>query len=119
MRSTTRSAGSSRPRTCRPRRSSSERRESLTKLSEILLKRETIEKEQFERLLDGATEAEVFGDEAPLVIDKIPPAIADAPPERAGREAPAPAAASRLRHRRVTPLTDSDVAIGGVQSGSP
>ena len=68
----------------------SERRESLTKLSEILLKRETIEKEQFERLLDGATEAEVFGDEAPLVIDKLPPAIAEAPPERAGREAPRP-----------------------------
>ena len=68
----------------------SQRRESLTKLSEILLKRETIEKEQFERLLDGATEAEVFGDEAPLVIDKLPPAIADAAPERAGREAPRP-----------------------------
>ena len=67
----------------------SSRRESLTKLSEILLKRETIEKEQFERLLDGATEAEVFGDEAPLVIDKLP-AIAEAPPERAGREAPRP-----------------------------
>ena len=79
----------------------SQRRESLTKLSEILLKRETIEKEQFERLLDGATEAEVFGDEAPLVIDKLPPAIADAPPERAGREATAPAAAPRLRHRRI------------------
>ena len=68
----------------------SERREALTKLSEILLKRETIEKEQFERLLDGATEAEVFGDEAPLAIDKLPPAIADAVPERAGREAPRP-----------------------------
>jgi cell division protease FtsH len=65
------------------------RRESLTKLSEVLLKRETIEKEQFERLLDGATEAEVFGDEAPLVIDTLP-AIAEAPPERAGREAPRP-----------------------------
>jgi cell division protease FtsH len=67
----------------------SNRREALTKLSEVLLKRETIEKEQFERLLDGATESEVFGDEAPLVIDKLP-AIAEAPPERAGREAPRP-----------------------------
>jgi cell division protease FtsH len=66
-----------------------DRRESLTKLSEVLLKRETIEKEQFERLLDGATEAEVFGAEAPLVIDKLP-AITEAPPERAGREAPRP-----------------------------
>ena len=67
----------------------SNRRDALTKLSEILLKRETIEKEQFERLLDGATEAEVFGDEAPLVIDKLP-AIAETPPERSGREAPRP-----------------------------
>jgi cell division protease FtsH len=65
------------------------RREALTKLSEVLLKRETIEKEQFERLLDGATEAEVFGDEAPLVVDTLP-AIAEAQPERAGREAPRP-----------------------------
>ena len=40
--------------------------------------------------LDGATEAEVFGDEAPLVIDKLPPVITDAAPERAGREAPRP-----------------------------
>jgi cell division protease FtsH len=67
----------------------SSRRDALTKLSEILLKRETIEKEQFERLLDGATEAEVFGDEAPLVPDKVP-AIAETPAERSGREAPRP-----------------------------
>jgi len=67
----------------------SQRREALTKLSEVLLKRETIEKEQFERLLDGATEAEVFGDEAPVVIDKLP-AIAELPAERSGREAPRP-----------------------------
>src|ERR1700722_13415134 len=64
-------------------------RESLAVLSEILVKRETIEKEKFERLLDGATEAEVFGDEAPLVVDTLP-AIAEAQPERAGREAPRP-----------------------------
>src|SRR6204780_1789339 len=60
-------------------------RDSLEKLSEVLLKRETIEKAQFEALLDGATEAEVFGDEAPLVVDTLP-AIAEAQPERAGRE---------------------------------
>jgi cell division protease FtsH len=40
-------------------------RESLEKLSEILIKRETIEKEQFEALLDGRSEADVFGAEAP------------------------------------------------------
>src|ERR1700748_1893240 len=41
------------------------RRDALEKLSEILIKRETIEKEQFERLLDGATEQDVFGSGAP------------------------------------------------------
>jgi cell division protease FtsH len=40
-------------------------RESLQKLSDILIKRETIEKEQFEALLDGSSEADVFGAEAP------------------------------------------------------
>ncbi len=35
--------------------------ESFQKLSEILIKRETIEKEQFEALLQGQTEDEVFG----------------------------------------------------------
>jgi cell division protease FtsH len=38
---------------------------SLQKLSDILVKRETIEKEQFEALLEGRTEEEVFGAEAP------------------------------------------------------
>jgi cell division protease FtsH len=64
-------------------------RESLQKLSEILIKRETIEKEQFEALLDGGTEEEVFGAEAP------PPPEVPIPPsagaERApGREGPRP-----------------------------
>src|SRR5207248_11486327 len=60
---------------------------SLAKLSEILVKRETIEREQFEALLDGQTEAEVFGAEAPPPPEvPIPPT----PAERAGREGPRP-----------------------------
>jgi cell division protease FtsH len=39
-----------------------ERRESLKTISEILLKRETIEREEFEALLAGKTEEEVFDD---------------------------------------------------------
>jgi cell division protease FtsH len=63
-------------------------RDSLSKLSEILIKRETIEKEQFEALLSGQTEEEVFGAEAPPPPEvPIPPA---APAERPGREAPRP-----------------------------
>ena len=77
-------------------------RESLDKLSEILIKRETIEKEQFEALLDGGTEEDVFGAEAPP-----PPAVPVLPPEppsasrRTRRAAPAAAAGPRRRHGRV------------------
>jgi len=63
-----------------------ERRDALSKLSEILIKRETIEKDQFEALLDGRSEEDVFGAEAPA-----PPAIpeiAGSPAER--RDAPRP-----------------------------
>jgi cell division protease FtsH len=62
-------------------------RASLEKLSEVLVKRETIEKLEFEALLDGQTEEEVFGAEAP------PPPEVPMPPaqgERAGRDAPRP-----------------------------
>jgi cell division protease FtsH len=62
-------------------------RGSLAKLSEILVKRETIEKLEFEALLDGGTEEEVFGAEAPPPPEvPIPPAQG----ERAGRDAPRP-----------------------------
>jgi cell division protease FtsH len=63
-------------------------RPELEKLSEILIKRETIEKEQFEALLAGQTEQEVFGAAAPPPPEvPIPPAT----PERApGREGPRP-----------------------------
>jgi cell division protease FtsH len=62
-------------------------RESLEKLSEILIKRETIEREQFVALLQGGTEEEVFGAEAPPPPQvPLPPASAERAP---GRE-PAP-----------------------------
>ena len=63
-------------------------RESLAKLSEILIKRETIEREQFEALLDGGTEQDVFGAEAPPPPEvPLPPAPAERAP---GREGPRP-----------------------------
>ncbi len=66
----------------------SSHRASLEKLSEILIKRETIEKEQFEALLAGGSEEDVFGAEAPPPPEvPVPPAS----PERApGRDAPRP-----------------------------
>jgi len=65
----------------------STRRESLEQLSEILIKRETIEREQFMALLQGSTEEEVFGAEAPP-----PPQVPLPPgtPERAPGREPAP-----------------------------
>src|SRR5215211_6703466 len=66
-----------------------EHRESLTTISEILLKRETIEREEFEALLAGKTEAEVFGADEPTggspERPELPPAA-----DRAGREVPRP-----------------------------
>jgi cell division protease FtsH len=59
----------------------------LEKISEILVKRETIEKEEFLALLDGKNEVEVFGSEEPPAPElPIPPTPADRP----GREAPRP-----------------------------
>jgi cell division protease FtsH len=65
----------------------SEHKEDLNKISEVLVKRETIEKEEFLALLDGKSEQEVFGAEEPPAPElPIPPTPADRP----GREAPRP-----------------------------
>jgi hypothetical protein len=54
----------------------------LHKLSAILIERETIDREQFERLLAGDSEEQVFPEEAPAV----PPA----PPEEEKKRLPKP-----------------------------
>ncbi|UUY03412.1 ATP-dependent zinc metalloprotease FtsH [Svornostia abyssi] len=65
-----------------------EHREQLVRISELLVKRETIEKGEFEALIDGRPEEEVFGpDETPG--PELPPAP-PAPADRAGREGPRP-----------------------------
>jgi cell division protease FtsH len=51
-----------------------EHTEELHRLSEILIERETIDKDQFERLLAGESEAQVFPDEQPAAL---PPADAE------------------------------------------
>jgi cell division protease FtsH len=66
-----------------------EHRESLTRISEVLLKRETIEKEEFLGLLAGKSEQEVFGVEEEPTQPELPSAP-PAPADRAGREAPRP-----------------------------
>jgi cell division protease FtsH len=54
-----------------------EHREGLTKTSEILLKRETIEKDEFVALLDGKTEEDVFGPDEPSTPAPVAPTPAD------------------------------------------
>jgi cell division protease FtsH len=47
----------------------------LVSISEVLVKRETIEKHEFEALLAGKSEIEVFGEE-----ELAPPSLPEAPP---------------------------------------
>jgi cell division protease FtsH len=63
-------------------------RDKLDVTSEILLRRETIEREQFIELLEGKTEEEVFGVEEPAL--PVPPPPAPEAPERKPVPAPAP-----------------------------
>ncbi len=67
-----------------------EHRAALDVTSEILLRRETIEREEFIALLDGKSEDEVFGTEEPAL--PVPPAAAPEAPERM----PAPKTAPKL-----------------------
>jgi cell division protease FtsH len=65
-----------------------EHRDSLDLISEILVRRETIEKAEFEALLNGKTEEEVFPEEAPQLPP--PPTPADKPGQKAPRTLPRP-----------------------------
>ena len=65
-----------------------ENRRKLDLTSEILLRRETIEREQFIELLAGKTEEEVFGAEEPAL--PVPPPPTPEAPERKPAPAPAP-----------------------------
>jgi cell division protease FtsH len=66
-------------------------RESLTTISELLVKRETIESQEFEALLAGKTEEEVFGpDDTPTGTPERPelPGTADRAPGKLGLPRP-------------------------------
>src|SRR4051794_11211739 len=61
-----------------------EHRETLNTVSEILVRRETIEKAEFEALIEGQPEEDVFPEDAPT--PQIPPPAA--PVDQPGRDAP-------------------------------
>jgi cell division protease FtsH len=64
-------------------------RDKLDYVSDILLRRETIEREQFIQLLDGKSEEDVFGPDEP-VYPSPPPAPPTPEPERKPRPGPKP-----------------------------
>jgi cell division protease FtsH len=65
----------------------------LHRLSLILIERETIDKDQFERLLAGESELEVFGeDEAPATAEPEPEGEKKRKPEPKPRPFPLPGA---------------------------
>ena len=68
----------------------SERRESLTTISELLLKRETIEREEFEALLAGKEAAEVFGADDPAISGPERPELPSAADRDRGAPRPLP-----------------------------
>ena len=95
-----------------------DQREALDLTSEILLKRETIEREQFIELLDGKSEDEVFGTEEPPV-PALPPAAPEAPerkPDRAPKPLPRPGLAggtAEMRASDLPPAAASDYIASG------
>jgi cell division protease FtsH len=68
-------------------------RESLSRISEILIKRETIEATEFEALLAGSAEEAVFGTEAPPPA-QLPPSSPERAPQAHPRPIPRPGLAS-------------------------
>jgi cell division protease FtsH len=80
-----------------------EHQHDLTNISEILVKRETIEKEEFLALLDGKTDEEVFGVEEPRGPQlPAPPSPVDRPERETPRPIPRPGLAGGAAEIRAT-----------------
>jgi cell division protease FtsH len=80
-----------------------EHQRDLTKISEVLVKRETIEKEEFLALLAGKSEEEVFGIEEPAKPElPAPPTPADRTEREAPRTIPRPGLAGGTAELRAS-----------------
>ncbi len=83
----------------------------LEKISEILVKRETIEKEEFRALLDGKSEQEVFGEEESDRSElPAPPAPADRPERETPRAIPRPGLAGGTAEIRAADRERPDLS---------
>ncbi len=81
-----------------------EHRETLNTVSEILVRRETIEKAEFEALIEGQAEEDVFPEEVEGTPQLPPPATpVDAPGRDAPRTLPRPGLAGGLEARADEP----------------
>ena len=67
--------------------------EELHRLSAILIERETIDKDQFERLLAGEAEESVFPEETPAPVIEEPESETEKKPKLAPQPRPIPGAA--------------------------
>src|SRR5207302_10717464 len=84
-----------------------EKRKFLTSISEVLVKRETLEKEEFEALLAGKTEEEVFGVEEPPAPElPVPPTPAEKPERETPRPLPRPGLAGGAAELRGLDLPE-------------
>jgi cell division protease FtsH len=87
-----------------------EHRGELDMMSQLLIERETIDREEFEALLDGKDPAEVFKDK-PAVKLPSPAAVKQAPKRRPREEGePGPEGIGRVAPGSVTPMSASDRA---------
>ena len=96
-----------------------EHRESLTTISELLLKRETIESDEFEALLAGKSEEEVFGPDDMPTGTGTPerpelPSAADRAAGKLGLPRPGP---RRRRRRGARPRAAREARAGLAQPG--
>jgi cell division protease FtsH len=84
-----------------------ERREKLDRLSKLLLEYETIERDQFEALLAGASEEDVFGAPEPEQQPPAPPVEAERRPvpESRPRPQPRPGLAAEMHGKGPKPPT--------------
>ena len=83
-----------------------EHRDRLDSIAKVLVRRETIEKEQFEKLLAGVSEEDVFGPDEPVVPERevagVPP-LTERPRPEGPRPLPRPGLAAEMHGDDAAP----------------
>ena len=90
-------------------------RDDLSHTSEILLRRETIEREEFIQLLEGKSELDVFGPDEPVLPSGSAPEVPEEEPARKPERGPTPL--PRERQSAVPPANPGRGKGFGARSG--